>query len=447
MRRNTGNVWRRAFNHNKNNRPYSRTTVRSVLFLKMAVITLTYVAVVCYNKKVVHSVKVDGVFNERFCIMNMKYRKNYSNRIIFIFLLVSLTSSALISFVNIVHMKIRLVEYSRDSVKTMVQIAATSLDGDLLDSIGPEDMNTQKYWDVFNVLNGFRTSKNVKYIYTMRKVGDDLQFIVDVDDYDLAAIGESFPTYEEIEQAFLGEVTLDKSVSHDVWGNYYSAFAPVHNRAGEVVAIVGIDCSLESVEQQVHSMAVSMAVIQLICASVLGILTVIVAKLMTAYTYDASHDYLTGIYNRHYASKFIERESEEDEGFSFLLMDVDYFKAVNDTFGHQMGDRVLQALAKILSENCRSRDIAIRLGGDEFAIYLGKMLEQEQLENLYRRVHKDFIRKVKSICPEVKKIGLSCGCVVGSGKVTFDMICQQADLLLYQVKDAGKDDFKMGFLK
>lgn len=379
--------------------------------------------------------------------MNVKDQKVFSNKIVFVFLLISLISSALISAVNIVHMKVHLVEYSRDSIKTMVQIAATSLDGDLLDTIGPEDMYSDLYNDIFDILDGFRASENVKYIYTMRKVGDEVQFIVDVDDYDIAAVGEPFPTYDEIEQAFSGKVTLDKQVSHDIWGNYYSAFAPVRNRAGKIVAIVGIDCSLESIENQVNSMTISVVILHVICAVVLGILSMIVARVMTHYTYEASHDYLTGVYNRQYASRIIEKTGSEKDSFGFILLDIDYFKEVNDTYGHQTGDRVLQILARILSSSCRDKDVVFRLGGDEFAVYLDGIADSQYLTGLLQHIQDTFVKEAGEICPQIPDTGLSCGCVIGKGKVSFEEICQQADKLLYQVKSAGKGDFKIDYFK
>lgn len=377
--------------------------------------------------------------------MKMKYQEKLSKKILLLILLVPLFSSIIISIVNIVHMKIRLTEYSRDNIKTMVQIAATSLDTDLLLSIQPGEEDSKEFREIFAVLDGFRTSKDVMYIYTMRKVGDEVQFIVDVDDSDIAAIGEAFPTYDEIEEAFQGKVTLDREVSHDEWGNYYSAFAPVRNHAGDVVAIVGIDCSLENIEHQVHVMTVSMIMIHAVCAVVLGFLTMAVLKLMTSYGYEASHDSLTGVYNRNYASRFIEKNCGESEQYAFLLLDVDNFKQVNDSCGHQAGDWILRMFSQILLNNCRGRDIAIRLGGDEFALYVDQVLDEEQLENLYERMRETFIKKSRLICPEAVETGLSCGCIVCSEKIPFNEMYNQADALLYEAKESGKGNIKTGF--
>jgi len=88
----------------------------------------------------------------------------------------------------------------------------------------------------------------------------------------------------------------------------------------------------------------------------------------------AIHDSLTGAYNRRYFNERIEEELERSQRYEhpvgFLMMDVDRFKEINDRFGHQMGDRVLQEVAKLLQQQVRTNDLVIRYGGDEFLVVL-----------------------------------------------------------------------------
>lgn len=85
-------------------------------------------------------------------------------------------------------------------------------------------------------------------------------------------------------------------------------------------------------------------------------------------------DSLTGLFNRHYFNEIflqeIERASRYDNKFSILLMDVDNFKAINDTFGHLKGDGVLKIIADVLAQLVRQTDILARFGGDEFIVLL-----------------------------------------------------------------------------
>lgn len=85
-------------------------------------------------------------------------------------------------------------------------------------------------------------------------------------------------------------------------------------------------------------------------------------------------DYLTGLYNKAYFEEAMDREINQakryNREFSLILIDIDNFKQINDTYGHLMGDEVLKTLAKIIQLNVRKEDTMCRLGGEEFAIIL-----------------------------------------------------------------------------
>jgi len=88
----------------------------------------------------------------------------------------------------------------------------------------------------------------------------------------------------------------------------------------------------------------------------------------------ATRDPLTGVYNRRYFNEVIEQELVRSRRYEhpigFLMIDIDRFKEINDRFGHQMGDRVLKAVADLLVAQVRESDIVVRYGGDEFLIML-----------------------------------------------------------------------------
>jgi diguanylate cyclase (GGDEF)-like protein len=89
---------------------------------------------------------------------------------------------------------------------------------------------------------------------------------------------------------------------------------------------------------------------------------------------ESIRDPLTGLYNRRWLDEVLEREIpralRENRPLSFCLIDLDHFKQVNDTWGHDMGDRILVALAKLLKEGSRKHDVAARFGGEEFVLVL-----------------------------------------------------------------------------
>ena len=102
-----------------------------------------------------------------------------------------------------------------------------------------------------------------------------------------------------------------------------------------------------------------------------------IGRLQVALQELAVRDSLTGLYNRRYLDETLEREvsraRREGNPLSLVMLDIDYFKRVNDTYGHQVGDEALRMLAKTLLSDVRTEDVACRYGGEEFLILLPNM--------------------------------------------------------------------------
>lgn len=106
--------------------------------------------------------------------------------------------------------------------------------------------------EVLELLQSYLTGGDIEYIYTMRKEGDTLQFVVDADVEEGAVIGEEYETYDKIDEAFEGKISLDEEPTGDEWGRYYSAFAPIYNSDKDIVGIVGVDCSVDSIDKKMQ---------------------------------------------------------------------------------------------------------------------------------------------------------------------------------------------------
>lgn len=153
-------------------------------------------------------------------------------------------------------------------------------------------------------------------------------------------------------------------------------------------------------------------------------------------TYDATHDNLTGLYNRN-GYEFLCKHTEW-ESAAVLLVDIDAFKEVNDTFGHPVGDEVLRRVADILRGNFRYSDLICRLGGDEFIVIMRKT----------GQAHRDLIAdKVNNINETLKKpekglppTSVSVGAAFGEEGLTAHDLFQRADKALYVVKNGGKSN-------
>jgi diguanylate cyclase (GGDEF)-like protein len=162
----------------------------------------------------------------------------------------------------------------------------------------------------------------------------------------------------------------------------------------------------------------------------------------------AEIDELTGLYNRR---KFLELAENEvikcrryDRPFSFLMLDLDHFKKVNDTYGHQAGDKVLRHFAGLVKNQLRNVDILGRLGGEEFGIVLVET-HLEDARTVAERIRQTLgtegihIDGGNSINVTVS-IGLT---EVSNADCMLDHVISQADTALYRVKKEGRDNVEV----
>jgi len=160
----------------------------------------------------------------------------------------------------------------------------------------------------------------------------------------------------------------------------------------------------------------------------------------SAYRLRAEFDVLTNIYNRYGGTLHVDEYLSQQQRGIFALIDCDKFKYINDHFGHQLGDRVLQAVASTMSEVFPSPNVVMRLGGDEFALYLPldagmfPTVMANRLETLVERVSALDIPGLDNHHPSI-----SVGAVLYAGEAptSFDRLYHDADNQLYRSKSYG----------
>lgn len=171
-----------------------------------------------------------------------------------------------------------------------------------------------------------------------------------------------------------------------------------------------------------------------------------------ALRYQATHDPLTGLWNHVSILDFLEREiarcTRHGSPFSLAMLDLDHFKSVNDNFGHQAGDRVLAATARLLETTTRRYDSVGRYGGEEFMLILpdcDRTAAAAQLERLRTYVAGS---PVEYEDHSIDVTG-SFGAVVWSAGVSCDahQLVKAADLALYRAKRAGRNRVEFGEVK
>lgn len=157
------------------------------------------------------------------------------------------------------------------------------------------------------------------------------------------------------------------------------------------------------------------------------------------------NDELSGLLNRRGFNDQLEQNWEMSaRGVTayLVLLDLDYFKQVNDRYGHGTGDEVIVALARALRERCRKTDIIARLGGDEFAVILTASLQQESVEQWYHQLTELFNTLQAEIFSDVEagRCSISAG-AVQLDKGRYDWLQKQidvADRALYKAKEQGR---------
>lgn len=155
----------------------------------------------------------------------------------------------------------------------------------------------------------------------------------------------------------------------------------------------------------------------------------------------ANTDALTGLFNRRMAWEYLEQlveSSEEIGGFSLCICDIDFFKKVNDNYGHDFGDEVLKGIANILKEETDGKKLAARWGGEEFLLLFPGYNGDDAYISL-----EHIRRKIKAL--KVKKDGKEVGVTMTFGLAEYDFshtpdrTIKEADERLYQGKEAGRD--------
>jgi len=154
---------------------------------------------------------------------------------------------------------------------------------------------------------------------------------------------------------------------------------------------------------------------------------------------DAASDVLTGLCNRRMLDQVLARLTSRNAPFTLMHLDLDFFKAVNDTLGHAAGDHVLQIVSKILTEETREKDTVARVGGDEFVLVFDQITERKRLGAIAERI----IRRLEEPIEyrdDIAQISGSIGMVTSTKYTSPEAtrMMDDADAALYASKERGR---------
>ncbi|MDF1876813.1 diguanylate cyclase [Sulfurimonas sp. SAG-AH-194-L11] len=159
-------------------------------------------------------------------------------------------------------------------------------------------------------------------------------------------------------------------------------------------------------------------------------------------TNHANRDYLTGLYNRRYffetMSEYQDEISDGGEKFAVAMIDIDHFKNINDTYGHDVGDKIIIALSEILRTSTSHRDLVARFGGEEFCMVL-KNINRYSALDIFERIRQE----VESFSFAVDKdnfikFTISIGAAIHTD-TTLEETINNSDMMLYKAKKSGRN--------
>ena len=153
-------------------------------------------------------------------------------------------------------------------------------------------------------------------------------------------------------------------------------------------------------------------------------------------SYEASHDALTGLYNR--TAYEALREEVVGRNIALILLDVDRFKEVNDTYGHDIGDKVLVRVASVLRDSFREADRICRIGGDEFCVIM--MGATSSLTEVIRKKIANASQILDVVEEGVPAVTVSVGCAFSDQLREDENLFKNADRALYRVKNNGRNN-------
>jgi diguanylate cyclase (GGDEF)-like protein/PAS domain S-box-containing protein len=247
----------------------------------------------------------------------------------------------------------------------------------------------------------------------------------DFDFYPAEAAREYFAQEQEIMRSGQPMLSREERVSYlllrqEAW--LLTTKVPLRNEHGEVIGLVGINYDITPLKTTEHALR----------------------EAEEALRRQALHDPLTGLPNRlllmDRLELAIQQARRNKDSLTLLFLDLDRFKLINDTLGHEAGDELLKAVARRVSDCVRSSDTFARLGGDEFVLLLPNAVPDDVLARLIGRLRHAVADPV-TLCGQRVSVTCSIGCSVypddGADACT---LLRHADSAMYGVKQSGRDD-------
>ncbi len=212
-----------------------------------------------------------------------------------------------------------------------------------------------------------------------------------------------------------------------------------------VNSVIIIATTIAALPHQPVMVTLRFSLALMICTAITQCVIEAVRKLQGNLSYLSTRDSLTGAFNRHQMEISLQVASQRTlagAGTCIAVIDIDYFKAVNDQHGHDVGDKVIKSVVELVNVNSRQTDLLFRLGGDEFLL----LFDNTQLEhalNITQNIRQQVVIGLAEKCPNIQQVTLSIGLAESIENEDSEYWVKRADTALYMAKQAGRDQIKV----
>lgn len=359
-------------------------------------------------------------------------RFKLEEKYIIIIICVGLFCFGLLGIIVYARVSKMMIAQNKEDAMGIAQTAANEIDGDLFLEVQSDE--GAAYEEIYNILENYEVNNLITYIYAMKKEGDHLIFVVDTDDKEPAAYGDSYEYLETMYPVFEGKACCDEQVTIDKWGAYYSAYAPIKTKDGQVVGMVGCDITIERIEEILSHLRRLVIFLVTVFA---GIAILGYVKLSRRLM---NRDMLTGIPN--YDSLLKYGQELKDKNFlvkySGILVNIKDFKYINQKVGSNAGDFILQKYAQRIYKYMKRRGFAASIGSDNFFVLLKQGTEEDFLQFL---TDTEICLKTKSGSMTIP-IFSRCGIYRIKENNTMADVMNACTLAVNKAKEAGASDYQ-----
>lgn len=288
------------------------------------------------------------------------------------------------------------------------------------------------------------TTKHMEYIFIIYKSKNNFRYLLDASKKEKAKPFELFePLYPDRWEKVFNTGQSEIIIQSHVNTLGFTFLKPIIQN-GKVRAVIAVDYSTTKLQEIADLISkIKVFLIGLILFSFVILNVTVYGGVRSYYLKKKAYkDSLTGLYNRTYLEEIYDQINLRN--YHIALLDIDYFKNINDTFGHEAGDKVLKEVAKILEKNTRKfEDIVIRYGGEEFLIFIRRnprKLSYQSL-NIVERIWEEIQKtNIKIDNEHTINITASIGLNVSTDNEKFiSEAIKKADVALYRAKNSGRN--------